>query len=87
MPAKSAIAKEGGEVSKPVLPMGNFHQIEAEADTVVSIPTITSYLSQLAALCREVSRRPELLPLFIAIIMLVPGTIARLGRERKRLAA
>ncbi len=52
-------------------------------------PSITGYLQSLGALCFEVSRRPALLPLFVAIILRVPSTLAELaGAARsKRIAA
>jgi hypothetical protein len=43
------------------------------------------YLEGLAALCLEVAR-PRLLPTFLCILALVPGTLADLQRSR-RLAA
>jgi hypothetical protein len=45
-----------------------------------------AYLLGLSALCAEVAERPGLLPVFIQVILLVPGTIAELLRAR-RLAA
>lgn len=40
--------------------------------------TVTTYLRGIAALALEVSRRPELLPTFVAIIELVPKTVSDL---------
>jgi hypothetical protein len=49
---------------------------------------IRRYLEQVALLALEVSRRPALLPLFVAIIKLAPGTIAELRRgDQRRIAA
>ena len=47
---------------------------------------VARYLEGLAALCLEVARQPRLLPLFVRILKLVPGTLAELQRAR-RLAA
>jgi hypothetical protein len=40
----------------------------------------------LAALALEVSTRPRLLPLFVAILKLVPGTVRELQQTERRLA-
>jgi hypothetical protein len=50
--------------------------------------SIERYLRGLGSLCSEVSSQPRLLPVFLAVLRLVPGTIAELQREsRRRLAA
>jgi hypothetical protein len=50
--------------------------------------TCRRYLEQIALLALEVSRRTDLLPLFVAIIELVPHTILELARaDERRLAA
>jgi hypothetical protein len=48
---------------------------------------VARYVEALGWLCVEVSRKPTLLPLFLAILKLVPGTIASLRRAERRLAA
>jgi hypothetical protein len=48
---------------------------------------LSVYLRQLGLLCFEVSRDLRLLPVFLGILKLVPGTLAELWREEKRLAA
>ena len=81
------IAAEGGGQMRPI---GLIQQIEAaevpNLGTMVPIPSVEGYLHELAALCLEVSRKPTLLPVLIAILRLVPSTITALQRAR-RLAA
>jgi len=49
---------------------------------------ISAYLRALGLLCFEVSRDRRLLPLFVRIIALAPGTIAELRRgDQRRIAA
>jgi hypothetical protein len=49
---------------------------------------IGGYLEALAAVALEVSRRPELLEIFIGIVKLVPQTVTELARaDARRLAA
>jgi hypothetical protein len=48
---------------------------------------VVRYLEAVAKLCLEVAAEPRLLPLFVAIIALVPATIAQLKRDSERLAA
>jgi hypothetical protein len=49
-------------------------------------PNISGYLEALGTLCIETSRNPKLLPVFIAVLRLVPRTITELERA-ERLAA
>jgi hypothetical protein len=51
------------------------------------VPSITSYLRAIARLALEVADRPSLLPVFLAVLRLVPSTIAALQRAQRRLAA
>jgi hypothetical protein len=44
--------------------------------------SVTTYLRAIAALALEVSRRPTLLPMFVAVIKLVPRTIEELLQRR-----
>lgn len=49
---------------------------------------LSHYLRSLGLLALEVADRPQLLPLFLEILQLVPRTIAAmLARERRRIAA
>ena len=48
---------------------------------------VSQYLRAIAALALEVAEHPELLPLFVRIIALVPQTVAELSRDRRRIAA
>jgi hypothetical protein len=49
--------------------------------------TVRSYLLALSALAHEVAERPWLLPQFIDILAMAPGTLLRLARGRRRIAA
>jgi hypothetical protein len=44
---------------------------------------IRVYLRALAALCVEVADKPWLLPLFIALVALVPQTVAELRQDEQ----
>jgi hypothetical protein len=51
-------------------------------------PRISDYLRGLGQLCIEVAATPALLPVFLAIIKLAPGTILQLRRDNQgRMAA
>jgi hypothetical protein len=48
---------------------------------------ISVYLRGLARLCAKVAARPELLPTFLRVLALVPGTVRELLRRELRRAA
>jgi hypothetical protein len=48
---------------------------------------ITIYLKGLASLCLEVAREPRLLPLFVAIVAMMPKTLREFEREALQIAA
>jgi hypothetical protein len=45
----------------------------------VKQPHISGYLLSLAHLCQEDAARPELLPVFLRIVRMMPAAIARLA--------
>jgi hypothetical protein len=49
--------------------------------------SVTSYLRGIATLALEVADRPSLLPVFLAVLRLVPATVRDLQRSQRRLAA
>ncbi len=46
--------------------------------TPIRRPCVKSYLRSLSSLCVEVARSPQLLPSFVRILRLTPGTLAGL---------
>jgi hypothetical protein len=49
--------------------------------------SVRNYLLGLSRLALEVADRPSLLPVFLAVLRLVPATLAALQRAQRRLAA
>jgi hypothetical protein len=47
---------------------------------------VAQYLLAIASLCVEVARSPRLLPVFLRVIAMAPGTIEGLERVRRRAA-
>ena len=56
------------------------------APTPIREDRVDTYLLALGALCLELARAPQLLPVFLRVIKLVPSTVAELRRS-ERLAA
>ena len=56
---------------------------------IKSLPTpirqedrVSTYLLALGALCLELARAPQLLPVFLRVIRLAPSTVTELRRRR-----
>ena len=55
---------------------------------MIRTASISAYLmAPPSSLCLEVARQPRLLPVFFAILRLVPRTVAALEQQRRRVAA
>ena len=56
------------------------------APTPIREDRVDTYLLALGALCLELARAPQLLPVFLRVIKLAPHTIETLRAERRRAA-
>lgn len=86
-PKTQGFRRGAGDIYSLISPASR-KKAERRKEAVNERDRIARYLEGVARLCIEVSRQPELLPSFLAVVMLVPSTLAELaGAKRKRIAA